>query len=89
VRTSSGLAWFTLDTNTARTATLRVTLAARKLNIHYTSGLKTKFGTDEVILTGHGLVLTVWKTGATEHVSFTSSALKTSGKVVSGTFKIV
>jgi hypothetical protein len=42
-----------------------------------------------VILTGHGLVLTVWKTGSIEHVNFKSAGLKTSGKIVSGTFKIV
>ena len=89
VRTESGLLWITVNLNTAGTTKLTVSLASRKISIKATSGLKTSFGVNRVGLTGHGISLTITKTGTAEHVAFKSAKVSANGRIVSGSFKLV
>jgi hypothetical protein len=86
IKTSAGLAWFTMTTAGNSTVTLRVFDPKHHVT-RVVKGLKAAYAQNRLSITGHGvkLVLVQQQVGK---VTFTSSTFKASGKVVRGGFQI-
>ena len=85
IRTSSGLAWFTVSTTRTGSQTLRI-LYPRLGRTRVVTGLhSTVSGSTVHVLGANGLSLTLGH----NRLAFSSSSLKASGKIVRGTYKVV
>jgi hypothetical protein len=85
IRTSSGLAWFTITTTRTGSQTLRI-IDPRFGKTRVVTGLHSLVSGSTVrVLGNNGLSLTLGH----NRLTFSSTGLKASGKIVRGTYKVV
>jgi hypothetical protein len=84
IRTSRGLAWFTITTTRTGSQTLRI-LDPRLGRTRLFTGLHSTTTGSTVRVLGNGLSLTLGH----NHLAFSSSSFKTSGKIVRGRYNVV
>ena len=87
VMTRSGLAWFTVITNSNASVTLRVVDPVHHVT-RLVNGLKATYTSQTLRINGHGVKFVLFKAPAIDRISFASSKFTATGKVVRGSIRI-
>jgi hypothetical protein len=87
VMTHSGLAWFTVNTASNATMTLKVADPVHHVT-RLVKGLKATYDGQTLRMNGHGVTFVLAKAGAVARVAFTSSGFRANGKIVRGAIHI-